>query len=121
MPTTGFEKLNVWSEGKQLATDIFKLWDGVEHYRYNGLRNQMQRAVVSISSNIAEGSERKGAREFVQYLFIAKGSAGELRTQLYILKSLTIFDESIMNRMIERCHSLTRKIQKLIVVVRSNA
>lgn len=119
MSSAGFEKLDIWNDGKQLATLVFKLWDGIDEYRYHGLRNQMQRAVVSIPSNIAEGSERRGAKEFMQYLFIAKGSAGELRTQLYILKSLNIFDESAVNEMLEKCHSLVKRIQKLIVVVKS--
>ena len=78
---TGFENLDVWKAGCRLAIDIYS---ELQKSRDYGLRDQMQRAAVSISSNIAEGSERQSKKEFVQFLYIAKGSCAELRTQLYI-------------------------------------
>ena len=82
---TGFENLDVWKAGCRLAVDVYS---ELQKNRDYGLRDQMQRAAVSISSNIAEGSERKSKREFVQFLYIAKGSCAELRTQLYIAASI---------------------------------
>ena len=78
---TGFENLDVWKAGCRLAVDVYSELQKCRDY---GLRDQMQRSAVSISSNIAEGSERKSKKEFVQFLYIAKGSCAELRTQLYI-------------------------------------
>jgi four helix bundle protein len=60
-----------------------------------GLRNQMQRAAVSIMSNIAEGFERGGNQEFVQFLYIAKGSCGELRSQLYVALDQAYIDHKV--------------------------
>ena len=82
---TGFENLDVWKAGCRLAVDVYSELQKISDY---GLRDQMQRAAVSIPSNIAEGSERRGKKEFVQFLYIAKGSCAELRTQLYIAASV---------------------------------
>lgn len=75
-----FEKLEVWKRACQLAVRVYELLQECREY---GLRDQMQRAAVSIASNIAEGAER-GGRDFARFLTIARGSAAELRTQCYI-------------------------------------
>jgi len=80
MNEKNFENLEVWQEGKNLAVDIIKMWEAIDSRGYFGLRDQMQRSAVSIASNIAEGRERKSAVEFMRFLYIAKGSVGELRT-----------------------------------------
>ncbi len=79
-----FEDLLAWQKARALTGQIYGLTrrSGITHD--SGLRNQMQRAVVSIMSNIAEGFERGSKREFSRFLLIAKGSCGELRSQLYI-------------------------------------
>jgi len=74
-----FEDLDVWKRSCQLTVRIYEL---LRECRDFGLRNQMQRAAVSIASNIAEGWER-GGKDFVRFLVIARGSAAELRTQCY--------------------------------------
>jgi len=80
-----FEKLEVWQRSVTLAARVYKL---LENCRDFGLRDQMTRAVNSISSNIAEGAERPGKAEFKLFLGYAKGSAGEVRSQSYIAESL---------------------------------
>ena len=75
-----FEDLEVWKRSCQLSVRIYEL---LRESRDFGLRDQMQRAAVSIASNIAEGAER-GGKDFLRYLTIARGSAAELRTQCYI-------------------------------------
>jgi four helix bundle protein len=72
-----FEDLAVWKESMQLATEVYSLLINCKDY---GLKDQIQRAAVSIPSNIAEGFERQSNKEFIHYLFIAKGSCGELHT-----------------------------------------
>lgn len=109
--------LEVWQLGKDLAVDVFKLWETLDSRGYFGLRDQMQRAAVSIPSNIAEGSERKSATEFVRYLYIAKGSAAELRTQFYIMSDLLIAKDVDIAGFIERTDMISRKIQRLISAV----
>ncbi len=81
MAYQSFEDLEVWQRGCRLAVDVFKAFD---RCKSASLRYQAERSALSIPSNIAEGAERGGAKEFGQFLKIAKGSSGELRTQLYI-------------------------------------
>ena len=83
-----FEDLKVWQEGIKLTVDIY---NELKDCRDFGLRDQMQKASVSIPSNIAEGYDRHSNKEYIHFLYIAKGSCSELRTQLYIaLKTGTI-------------------------------
>ena len=76
-----FEDLEVWKKSVRLSIQIYKALNSCKDY---GFRDQIQRAAVSIPSNIAEGYERNTNKEYIQFLHIAKGSCGELRTQLYI-------------------------------------
>ena len=79
-----FEDLEAWKISREVTKDIYKLSASGLFSRDFGLRDQIRRASVSIMSNIAEGFERDGDKEFVQFLAIAKGSAGEVRSQLYV-------------------------------------
>ena len=86
-----FEELEVWKRSSRLAVDVLTLVDPIKLY---GLRDQMIRSCISIPCNIAEGADRDSDREFRRFLSISKGSAAELRTQLYIgLKSDLFTDE----------------------------
>jgi four helix bundle protein len=76
-----FEDLEVWKESMRLAVDVYHHFKSLHDF---GFRDQIQRSAVSIPSNIAEGFERHSNKEFIQFLFVAKGSAAELRTQLYL-------------------------------------
>jgi len=76
-----FEDLDIWKRSCQLAVDVYVANHTSKDF---GLRDQMQRAAVSIPSNIAEGSERDSTPDFIKFLRYSKGSCGELRTQLYI-------------------------------------
>ena len=78
------EDLEVWQRAKELTNLIYRLSSAESFARDFGLRDQMRRAAVSILSNIAEGFESQTQSTFIRYLFHAKGSAGELRAQLYI-------------------------------------
>lgn len=79
-----FEDLEVWKEARRLTNRIYRMTQDAKFSKDFGLRDQIQRAVVSIMSNIAEGFERGGNQEFIQFLYIAKGSCGEVRSQLYV-------------------------------------
>jgi four helix bundle protein len=79
-----FEDLTCWQRSVDLAVEIYAQSNLGGLKQDFGLRDQLRRAAVSISSNIAEGKERETIPEFIRYLYIAKGSAGELRTQLII-------------------------------------
>ena len=79
-----FEELIAWQKSRELVTAIYRVTNGKEFSRDFGLRDQIQRAAVSIMSNIAEGFERASRAEFHQFLVIAKGSCAEVRSQLYV-------------------------------------
>jgi four helix bundle protein len=75
-----------------------------------GLRDQIRRASVSIMSNIAEGFERDGNKEFIQFLSTAKGSSGELRSQLYVALDAGFLDQSGFNSLYTQANSTTNLI-----------
>ncbi len=79
-----FEELEVWKQARELVNFVYKITKNGSFSKDRGLTDQIRRSAVSVMSNIAEGFERGSNTEFLQYLFISKGSAGEVRTQLYI-------------------------------------
>ena|SRR5262245_35991214 len=79
-----FEDLEIWKEGRCLTKEIYRLTLGTKFSKDFSLRGQIQSAAVSVMSNIAEGFERAGNQEFSQFLYVAKGSCGEVRSQLYV-------------------------------------
>src|SRR5574340_212266 len=85
-----FEDIISWQKGKDLTILIYKLLKGNRDYCY---RNQIVRAVISICNNIAEGFERRRNKEFKQFLFISKGSCGEVRSLLHMGLALEYFNQ----------------------------
>ncbi|WP_221394023.1 four helix bundle protein [Dyadobacter sp. NIV53] len=110
-----FEDLMIWKESMRFSVEIYQLFKDSRDF---GFIDQIQRASVSVPSNIAEGFERQTDKEFVQFLFIAKGSNGELRTQLYLAIELKYIDKKIGIEMIERARKISSMIQNLIKVRR---
>ena len=83
-----FEDLKVWEKAREVNLQIYKLSNNGTFAKDFGLRDQIRRASISIISNIAEGFERNGTKEFHQFLSISKASAAEIRSQLYVAKDL---------------------------------
>jgi four helix bundle protein len=112
-----FEDLEVWQRAKELTNLIYGLSSSGAFARDFGLRDQMRRASVSVMSNIAEGFESQTQVLFIQFLGRAKGSAGELRAQLYIAleqEYITSDEFKSMNFLAELCSKqLARFIQYL--------
>ena len=108
-----FEDIEVWQESMRLAVAVYQLLSDCRDY---GFRDQMQRAAVSIPSNVAEGYERNTNKEYIQYLYIAKGSCAELRTQLYITMETGILDKSRATGFIDRTRKISAMLYKLIQV-----
>ena len=79
-----FEDLDAWKIARELTRDVYRITRAERFSRDFGLRDQIRKASVSVMSNIAEGFERDGNREFCNFLSIGKGSAGEVRSQLYV-------------------------------------
>ena len=105
-----FEELEVWKRSSRLAVSFLELIDPTKLY---ALRDQMARCAISVPSNIAEGAERESDREFRRFLAIAKGSAGELRTQLYIGLRAGVFSEEQARPLINEAKEISAMIQGL--------
>jgi four helix bundle protein len=111
-----FEDLLIWKESMRLSVEIYQLFKECRDF---GFKDQIQRASVSVPSNIAEGFERQTDKEFVQFLFIAKGSNGELRKQLYLAIELKFIEKKPGLEMIEKAKKISSMIQNLIKVRRN--
>jgi len=79
-----FEEIEAWKKARELTHEIYAVTSASIFAKDFVLRDQIRRASVSIMSNISEGYERGGNKEFIQFLSVAKGSAGEVRSQLYV-------------------------------------
>ena len=88
-----FEDLPVWNEAIDLAVQIYAITSRREFRPFRSLRDQLERAAVSVSNNIAEGFERGTNNELLAFLYIARGSAGEVRSMLCLLQRIPAFRE----------------------------
>jgi four helix bundle protein len=91
MKYTRFEELPVWNASIDFALRIYKLTQDRSFLRQRSLRDQIERAAVSISNNIAEGFERGTTQELLTFIYIARGSAGEVRSMLCLIERLPSF------------------------------
>jgi len=87
MAYQSFEDLEVWQRGCRLSVAIFQTFESSKKF---SLKDQLERAGLSIPSNIAEGAERGSTKDFAHFLNFSKGSCSELRTQLYIARKLKL-------------------------------
>ncbi len=106
-----FEKLDVWRRSSRLCADLYR---HMKACRDHSFRDQLTRSALSVPSNIAEGYERDSKKEFIRYLRIAKGSCGELRTQLYIGKEAGFIDPEVFQVFLQESVELSKMLQGLI-------
>lgn len=109
-----FEDLDIWQEARRLAKEIHILSKETDLKTEFKLKNQIKASSGSVMDNIAEGFERDGNLEFRQFLSIAKGSAGESRSQIYRLYDYEIIDEEKFNQLKNDYLSLSVKIKNFI-------
>ncbi|HZA53099.1 MAG TPA: four helix bundle protein [Candidatus Udaeobacter sp.] len=110
MMVKNFEDLEIWKEARRLTREIYQLTKDSRFSKDFGLSRQIQRAAISIMSNIAEGFEREGNREFIQFLYVAKGSCGEVRSHLYVA-----IDQSYVAP--KNCDDLSQSFRRLSVMI----
>jgi len=116
-----FEEIEAWQQARALTREIYALSKTGDFSRDFGLRDQICRASVSIVSNIAEGFERDGAKKFVQFLSVAKGSTGEVRAQLYVALDQNYIDQATFNRLQSQTQNISRKLGALIKYLRQTS
>ena len=108
-----FEDLWIWQEAMEICYLVYEYMKDCRDY---GLRNQMQDSAVSVPSNISEGFELQSNRAFVRHLYIAKGSAGELRTQMYVALNQNYIPDDKGKALITRLKILGAAIQRFIAI-----
>jgi four helix bundle protein len=109
-----FEEMERWQKARTIAKTVYLLSEKEKFSRDYGLRDQIRRASVSIMSNIAEGFERGTNKEFIQFLYIAKGSSGEVRTQLYIAFDLGYINKDEFENLSAELLALSKQISGFI-------
>ena len=109
-----FEDLKVWQKAREVNLQIYKLSNKGTFSKDFGLRDQIRRASVSILSNIAEGFERNGNKEFNQFLSIAKASAAEVRAQLYVAKDLEYISNDEFSEVVNGLISVSKMLSGLM-------
>jgi four helix bundle protein len=120
MAVKNFEDLNVWKQARQLTQEIYRLTKTEKFLKDFGLRDQIQRAAISIMSNIAEGFERGGNQEFVQFLYVAKASCGEVRSQLYVALDQGYASSNETDKLLQSFKRLSGMISNLISYMRQS-
>jgi len=106
-----FEDIIAWQKAKVLTVEIYKLFAECKDY---GFKDQIQRASVSIMNNIAEGYERKSNNEFKYFLYISKGSSGEVRSMLYLAERLNKISKSEFVSLYKMSEEISKILSGLI-------
>jgi four helix bundle protein len=109
-----FEEIEAWQDARELVKEIYFITCNDTFSRDFSLMNQIRKASISVMSNIAEGFEKGGNKEFIQFLSIAKGSVGEVRSQLYIALDQDYIIQSSFDHIISITTIVSRKLSRLI-------
>lgn len=112
-----FEELLCWQKARELTKEVYRALSSCKDY---GFKDQIQRAAVSVMSNIAEGFERGTRDEFINYLYIAKGSAGEVRAQTYVALDAHYLNIETFKRLNDLAKEYSRLIHTFAVSVKTS-
>ena len=115
-----FEDLEIWQLARELCKDIHKITTYESLGKEFRLKDQIRASLGSVMDNIAEGFERSGNKEFVQFLFIAKGSCGEVRSQLYRILDNAYLSENEFNTLIDKRLLLSKSISGFIYYLKNS-
>ncbi len=116
-----FEDLEIWQKARELTQLIYNITSISGFVNDYGLKDQIRRSSVSIMSNISEGFERDGNKEFMQFLSCAKGSCGELRTQLYVALDQHYIDEEVFKSILDKALIISKMISKLMKYLQNSS
>ena len=115
-----FRDYKVWKDAVELSTLVYQTTGKMPWFEKKGLCDQLQRAAVSISSNIAEGAARSSSTEFIHFLNYALGSAFEVETQLLVSKNIGYLTDDIYSQLSNKISSIERQLNGLISSLRKN-
>ena len=109
-----YQELIVWNKAMDLVSEVYSLTKLLPKEELFALSNQMRRAAISVPSNIAEGQQRMAPREFIRFLTIARGSNGELQTQLLICAHLSYFTSDQIQPVLSLSYEISKMLTTLI-------
>lgn len=109
-----FEELEIWQRARELSVQIYEICSNGSLKRDFALRDQIRRSSGSVMDNIAEGFERSGNKEFIHFLSIAKGSAGEVKSQLYRILDAGHISQDRFNELYDNTTEISVKITRLM-------
>ncbi len=112
--TSDFRNLNVWHKSMRVVVETYNLIRTLPVEERFGLCDQMRRCSISIPSNIAEGQRRNSNKDFIRFLYIAKGSIAELQTQLWLCHDLGYSRQEIVNYLVNKLTEIDRMLSGLI-------
>ena len=115
-----FEEINAWQNARVLVKNVYAMTGSGDFGKDYGLKDQIQRAAISICSNIAEGFERRGNKEFINFLWIAKGSAAEVCSQLYNARDLGYISDEQFKSIHDSTKQIGGMLFNLITVLSSD-
>ena len=113
-----FEELKVWQAARDVANAVYKSSSNGAFARDYALRDQIRRAAVSIPSNIAEGFSRHSNKEFIQFLFISKGSAAEVQSQLYTALDQDYISQGEFDKIYGQTEVVAKQISRFITYLK---
>lgn len=111
-----FEDIEAWKEARKLVKDIYSSFRNIKDY---GFRDQIQRAAISVMSNISEGFDRGSNKEFIQYLVISRGSVSEVKSLSYAALDIGYITDESFEKISERCLKITSLINGFIRYLKS--
>ena len=114
-----FEEIIAWQKARELNSELYLITGQGNFSKDYGLRDQIRRASISITSNIAEGFERETTKEFIRFLYIAKASSGEFRSQLYLATDLKYISNDEFERLNVKVSEISKLISGLIKYLKS--
>ena len=116
-----FEEIRAWQEARELSCLVYQMSRQTLLAKDFGLKEQIQRAAVSVASNIAEGFARNGNKEFAKFLWIAKGSASEVQSQLYTAKDVGYITDAEFDLIYEKANACIVLIYSFIKSLRASS
>jgi four helix bundle protein len=116
-----FEDLEVWQYARVLISDIYLLSEQEKIRKKYSITDQIQRAVLSVMNNIAEGFERYSDKEFAFLLNVSKGSVGEVRSMLYVLLDMKFIEESQFQSLQDKAFTISKSLAGFITYLKRNS
>ena len=113
-----FEDIKAWQKAQDVVNTIYRVSNDGNFNKDFALRDQMRRAAISISSNVAEGFSKHSNKEFIQFLFIAKGSAAELQSQLYTALAQNYISKEQFDKLYSELEVVSKQISKFITYLK---